>query len=82
MAAAKVNSGEEGFPNKFSEKPIFRYTDPARTMLPQRFGNWESGRARVPSSRRNCIDNISGNHVLYRVSLADSCEVLCHGRAI
>jgi len=30
MASAQVSSREAGFPEKFSEKPIFRYTDPAR----------------------------------------------------
>jgi hypothetical protein len=33
MAAARVNSAEDGFPEKFSEKPIFRYTDPARNYV-------------------------------------------------
>ncbi|MGE5192018.1 MAG: hypothetical protein ACM3U2_05905 [Deltaproteobacteria bacterium] len=33
MASARVSSREEGFPEKFSEKPIFRYTDPARQYV-------------------------------------------------
>lgn len=33
VASARVNSREEGFPEKFSEKPIFRYTDPARQYV-------------------------------------------------
>lgn len=33
MASVKVTSAEEGFPDKFSAKPIFRYTDPARQYV-------------------------------------------------
>jgi hypothetical protein len=33
MLAAKVSSSEAGFPEKFAEKPIFRYTDPARSYV-------------------------------------------------
>ncbi len=33
VASAQVSSGEDGFPKKFSEKPIFRYTDPARQYV-------------------------------------------------
>ena len=33
MASVKVNSSEEGFPEKFAAKPIFRYTDPARNYV-------------------------------------------------
>lgn len=33
MASVKVTSTEEGFPDKFSAKPIFRYTDPARQYV-------------------------------------------------
>ena len=31
--ASAVSSREEGFPERFSEKPIFRYTDPARRYV-------------------------------------------------
>lgn len=33
MASVKVTSAEEGFPDKFSATPIFRYTDPARQYV-------------------------------------------------
>lgn len=33
VARARVRSREDGFPEKFSEKPIFRYTDPARQYV-------------------------------------------------
>jgi len=33
IAAVKVTSGEEGFPEEFVAKPIFRYTDPARSYV-------------------------------------------------
>lgn len=33
MASVKVKSDEEGFPEQFAEKPIFRYTDPARNYV-------------------------------------------------
>lgn len=33
VASARVSSREQGFPPKFSEPPIFRYTDPAREYV-------------------------------------------------
>lgn len=33
MAAVMVKSNTEGFPEQFASKPIFRYTDPARTYV-------------------------------------------------
>ena len=33
MAGVKVSSDEEGFPEQFAAKPIFRYTDPARSYV-------------------------------------------------
>ena len=33
MASVKVSSSEEGFPDKFAAKPIFRYMDPARNYV-------------------------------------------------
>jgi hypothetical protein len=48
MSAAKVSSPEKGFPEKFSEKPIFRYTDPARHYVAAAVWKLgESGRPRA-----------------------------------
>ena len=33
MGDVKVQSSEEGFPTKLADKPIFRYTDPARSYV-------------------------------------------------
>lgn len=33
VAAVKVSSQEEGFPDQFAVEPIFRYSDPARTYV-------------------------------------------------
>ncbi|MBC7816768.1 MAG: hypothetical protein IAG10_07765 [Planctomycetaceae bacterium] len=33
MASVRVKAGEEGFPEQFASKPIFRYTDPARNYV-------------------------------------------------
>ena len=33
VASARVSSREAGFPERFSEQPIFRYTDPARQYV-------------------------------------------------